>query len=55
MKKKYVVYRVDIYCDNYYCLRFKKKKIGLCSDEESAIMLAFGLGYNGYCIEILEM
>ena len=55
MKKKYVVYSVVSYFDDYGCLHFHKQKECVCSDEEDANSRAYEIRNMGYGVKIEEM
>lgn len=54
MKKKYVVYLVVSYMDDYGCLHFNKRKVCEFNSEEDAIIRAYMLRNLGYNVKIEE-
>lgn len=55
MEKKYVVYSVVSYFDDYGCLHFHKQKECVCSDEEEANSRAYEIRNMGCGVKIVEM
>lgn len=54
MKKKYVVYWVFSYMDDYGCLHFNKQKDREYTNEEGAIIRAYEIRNMGYGVKIEE-
>lgn len=54
MKKKYVVYILLSYSDEYECLMFDKHKVGVYDVEEDAIIRAYEIINRGYNVKIEE-
>lgn len=54
MKKKYVVYILLIYTDDYDCLYYDKHKVGAYEVEEDAIIRAYKIRHMGYNVVIEE-
>ena len=54
MKKKYVVYILLSYTDDYGCLQYNKHKLGEYEDEEGAIIRAYEIRHMGYNVKIEE-
>lgn len=55
MKKKYVVYLVVSYMDDYGCLHFINVKDNEYNNEEDAIIRAYVFRNFGYGVKIEEM
>ena len=54
MEKKYVVYTLLSYTDDYGCLQYNKHKVGEYKDEEDAIIRAYEIRNMGYNVKIEE-
>ncbi len=54
MKKKYVVYCIESYFDDYGFLHFNKHNVGEYNDEEDAIMRSYMIRNLGYNVKIME-
>lgn len=54
MKKKYIVYILLSYTDDYGCLQHNKHKVGEYEDEEDAVIRAYEIRNMGYNVKIEE-
>lgn len=54
MKKKYVVYILLSYADDYECLYYDKHKVGEYEVEEDTIIRAYEIVNMGYNVKIDE-